>query len=99
MTDNHAVFEADKEIHITMLTALAAFHAAMPGIPYICIDLFLQSKYKLNKQHIAHRAACNGQKHLPFPQVQQNNNGNRNKLRQTVASAENADIFQAIDHQ
>ena len=41
-------------------------------------------KYHLHKQHIAHRAAGDGQEHLPLPQVQRHGEGDGDELRQAM---------------
>ena len=55
------------------------------------------SKYKVQQQHIAHRAAGNGEQNLPFPEVQSAGHQNGDQLRESVTAGDDADIPQAIE--
>ena len=57
------------------------------------------SENKLYQQHIADCAAGDGQQHLPLPKVETCRDQNAQQLRQSVTAGQDADIFQAVDHQ
>lgn len=52
---------------------------------------------KVNQCHIANGAACDGQKHLALPEVNQDGCENRDKFRCSVCAMKKIDIFQAIN--
>ena len=56
-------------------------------------------KNQLHQQHVAYRAARNGQQDLPFPQVQRNDKNDGNQLRDAVAAGEERNMLQTIDYQ
>src|SRR5699024_1500455 len=56
-------------------------------------------EHELHQQHIAHRAAGDGQEHLPLPQVQRHGEGDGDALRQAVAPGRQVHVPQAVDHQ
>ena len=53
----------------------------------------------VEKQHIAHRAARNGQQHLPPPKVENDGDDYCDNFRYTVNTAEKINISQAIDNE
>lgn len=55
-------------------------------------------KYQLNEEHINESSAGNRKKHLPFLQMQRNNDKDSDQLWQTVTAGEQTDVFQTIDH-
>ena len=53
-------------------------------------------KNKLNKQHINHRTACNGQERLTLPKMQQNNGNYRKNFRQSMIHSKQIHPFKTI---
>lgn len=51
----------------------------------------------MDEQHIADRSSGNGEQHLPFPAMQRDGQSDGDQLRNAVAAAEDADIFQTVD--
>ena len=54
---------------------------------------------KLYKQHIADCAACDGKKHLPFPTVEQDDEGECKQFGDGVAACKDTYVFQAVNDQ
>lgn len=52
----------------------------------------------MQQQHIADSSTGDRKKHLPFPFVEQYGNNDCDKLRNTMRTAYQTDIFQTIDH-
>lgn len=54
-------------------------------------------KHKLYKQHVADRAGCNGQEHVLFQTMYDDDKYKGNHLGKTVALAEKGHVFKAVD--
>ena len=58
-----------------------------------------KSEHQLDQRHITNGTPCNGQQHLPVPEVERRGDGDGGQLGQAVAAGPNLDISQAIDDQ
>ena len=56
-----------------------------------------KSEHELHQQHIAHRAARDGEQHLSLPQVQADRHGDGDELGQAVGKVQHVNIAQAVD--
>ena len=63
------------------------------------IVVYCISKYSLDQRHIKDCPARDGQKHLPFPQMNRHYKDNGDQLRDAVTAGKNADISQTVDDQ
>ena len=55
------------------------------------------SEQELHQQHIADGPSCNGEQHLPFPQMERDHQDDGDQFREAMAAGEDAYVFQAID--
>ena len=54
----------------------------------------MNSEHELYQQHIAHRAACDGEQHLLFPEVEPNRHGDyAHALRKMVGESTLDELF------
>lgn len=56
-------------------------------------------KYQLYQHHITNRSTRDRYQHLAFPKMKPHCNNHCNQFRQSVASSQNLNIFQAVDYQ
>jgi len=75
----------------TMLTRFLPFLVFNPKKPTP------KSEHELHQQHIAHRAARDGEQHLSLPQVQADRHGDGDELGQAVGKVQHVNIAQAVD--